>query len=177
MYICSVMSLETKTICNESTYSTIFREYSQTLFNFLYYKSGNKKLAEDLTQEAFLKLWINCSKVSYEKAKGFVFTTGQNLMLNSFKHNQVKLKFQNLGHSEAFNETPGFLLEEKELKQQIEDAISALPEKQREVFLLSRIDKKTYNEIAEILGISRQAVEKRIYKALDTLRKVSNLIK
>lgn len=171
------MSTETKSVCNESVYSTIFREYSKTLFNFLYYKSGNQKLAEDLTQEAFLKLWINCSKVNYDKAKGFVFTTGQNLMLNTFKHNKVKLKFQNLGHSEAFNETPGFLLEEKELKHQLEEAISALPEKQREVFLLSRIDKKTYNEIAELLGISRQAVEKRIYNALNTLRKISNLIR
>lgn len=171
------MDVAKQNICNESVYSSIFREYSKTLYNFLYYKSGNEKLAEDLTQEAFLKLWINCGKVSFEKAKGYVFTTGQNLMLNTFKHNKVKLKYQNLGHSEAFNETPGFLLEEKELQQQLEQAIADLPVKQREVFLLSRIDKKTYNEIAEIIGISRQAVEKRIYNALDTLRKVSNQIK
>lgn len=171
------MSMESKNVCNESVYSSIFREYSQTLFNFLYYKSGNQKLAEDLTQEAFLKLWINCSKVNFEKAKGFVFTTGQNLMLNSFKHDKVKLKFQNLGHSGVFHENPNFLLEEKELKEELEKAISNLPDKQREVFLLSRIDKKTYIEIAEILGISRQAVEKRIYNALNTLRKISTQIR
>lgn len=171
------MNQSIKSVCDKLIYSQIFREYSQTLFNFLYYKSGNQKLAEDLTQEAFLKLWINCSKVSFEKAKGYVFTTGQNLMLNTFKHNKVKLKFENLGHSEKDVESPAYLLEEKELKTQIEEAISALPEKQREVFLLSRIDKKTYKEIAELLGISRQAVEKRIYNALDSLRKVSNLIK
>lgn len=166
-----------KSVCDKPVYTQIFTEYSQTLFNFLYYKSGNQKLAEDLTQEAFLKLWINCSKVNYEKAKGFVFTTAQNLMLNTFKHNKVKLKFENIGHSERDHESPDYLLEEKELKDQLEEAIAGLPEKQREVFLLSRIDKKTYKEIAELLGISRQAVEKRIYKALDTLRQVSNLIK
>ena len=171
------MRTQEKSVCDQAVYSSIFREYSKTLFNFLYYKSGNQKLAEDLTQEAFLKLWINCSKVNFEKAKGFVFTTGQNLMLNSFKHDKVRLKFANLGHSEAFNESPGFLLEEKELKQQLESAISDLPEKQREVFLLSRIDKKTYKEIAEMLGISRQAVEKRIYNALNTLRKISNQLR
>lgn len=166
-----------KSVCDKVVYSQIFREYSKTLFNFLYYKSGNQKLAEDLTQEAFLKLWINCSKVNFEKAKGYVFTTGQNLMLNTFKHNKIKLKFENLGHSGKDAETPAYLLEEKELKKQIEEAISELPEKQREAFLLSRIDKKTYKEIAEILGISRQAVEKRIYNALDSLRKISKLIK
>ena len=62
-------------------------------------------------------------------------------------------------------------IKESELKETLEAAISSLPEKQRVAFLLSRMDGKTYKEIAEILGISRQAVEKRIYNALDTLRK------
>ncbi len=48
--------------------------------------------------------------------------------------------------------------------------IANLPEKQREVFLLSRIDKKKYSEISEILGISIKAVEKRMSLALITLR-------
>ena len=79
--------------------------------------------------------------------------------------------------SDRSNESPEYLLEEKEFKERLENAISALPEKQRVVFLMSRIDKKTYKEIAEILGISKQAVEKRIYNALDTLRQISKKIK
>ena len=74
-------------------------------------------------------------------------------------------------------ENDEFLLEEKELKIALEKAIADLPEPQRIVFLLSRIDKKTYREIAEIIGISRQAVEKRMYKALDQLRKITKNIK
>jgi RNA polymerase sigma-70 factor (ECF subfamily) len=46
----------------------------------------------------------------------------------------------------------------------------ALPEKQRLVFLLSRIEKMTYKEIAELLDISVKAVEKRMHKALVSLR-------
>ena len=65
----------------------------------------------------------------------------------------------------------------KELKEELENAIADLPEKQRVVFLLSRIDKKTYKEIAEMLGISKKAVEKRMYNALDTLRQVSKKIR
>ncbi len=68
-------------------------------------------------------------------------------------------------------------MEHNELKEKLELAIAQLPEKQREAFLLSRIEKKTYNEIAELLGISRQAVEKRIYNALDKLRLVSGNIR
>ena len=45
------------------------------------------------------------------------------------------------------------------------------------VFLMSRIGKNTYEEIVEIIGISKQAVEKRMYNALDKLRLISKKIK
>jgi len=169
--------MSVKSLCNEQVYSQVFLEYSTTLFNYLYYKCGNKALAKDVTQEAFLKLWKHCEKVNYATAKGYVFKIANNTLLNNYAHQKVQLKFSNTKQKQHTNENPEFILETKELQQQINDAIAALPEKQRVVFLLSRIDKKTYNEIAEIIGISRQAVEKRIYNALNTLRKISVNIK
>lgn len=166
-----------KSLCDEQVYSKIFIEYSTTLFNYLYYKCGDKSLAKDITQEAFLKLWQHCKNVNYETAKGYVFKIANNTLLNNYAKQKVRLKFSYIKQKEHTNESPEFILETKELQQQIDKAIAALPEKQRVVFLLSRIDKKTYKEIADILGISRQAVEKRIYNALDTLRKISTKIK
>jgi len=148
------MSQPISSLCEEVTFSKVFQSYSKTLFNFLYYKCGDDNLAQDLVQEAFMKLWQN-----------------------TFQHNKVKLKFANLNHKGHTNESPEFLMLEKEHMQKLNDGISNLPEKQRVVFLLSRIDKKTYKEIGEIIGISKQAVEKRIYLALDTLRKINKKIK
>ena len=54
----------------------------------------------------------------------------------------------------------------------IQQAISKLSEGQREVFLLNRIEKKTYNEIAELLEVSVKAVEKRMHKALVKIRAI-----
>lgn len=171
------MSSEKSSLCNETTFSQVFNEYSDSLFKYLYYKSGNETLSQDITQESFLKLWQNCADVILSTAKGYVFKTAKNTLLNEFAHQKVKMKFASKPQVEKTIQDPEFLLEEKELKKEIEDAISALPEKQRVAFLMSRIDKKTYKEIAEIIGISKQAVEKRIYNALDTLRKVSSKIK
>lgn len=169
--------MSSKSLCQESVYSTVFRDYSSTLYNYLYYKCGDEAQAKDLTQEAFLKLWQNCAKVSYETAKGYVFKTANNKLLNIYEHEKVKLKFKNQEHLSHTNENPEFLMEEQELQAEIAEAIAGLPEKQRVVFLLSRIDKKTYKEIAEIIGISKQAVEKRIYLALDTMRQVNKNIR
>ena len=171
------MSISAKTLCDEAIYSGVFREYSKTLFRLIYYRCGNEKQSQDLVQEAFLKLWLNCASVDKEKAKAYVFRTANNLMLNEFEHGKVKLRFQRRAQLQASPETPNFILEHKEFEGQLNEAISSLPEKQRVTFLLSRIDKKTYKEIGEILGISKQAVEKRIYKALDTLRKLSKNIR
>lgn len=164
-------------VCEEATFAKIFREYAQTLHNYLFYKSGNETLAQDLTQEAFARLWKNCAKVVIHTAKGYVFKIANNLLLNEYEHQKVVLKFQQHKSTYQTEEHPGFLLEEQELKQALEAAIAALPEKQRVVFLMSRIEKMTYQEIADTLEISRQAVEKRIYKALDALREVVSGLK
>lgn len=164
-------------LCEEPVFTKVFKEYASNLYNYLFYKTGNKSLSHDLTQEAFTKLWQNCASVLFNGAKGYVFKTANNLLINEYKHQQVVHKYEKNFFSGSTNQSPEYLMEEKELKLQIEQAIADLPEKQREVFLMSRIDKMTYREIAEALGISKQAVEKRIYNALNTLRKVSANIK
>jgi len=159
-------------VCEEKVYTGIFNEYATNLHNYLFYKTGDKALSKDLTQEAFTKLWQNCASVILESAKGYVFKIANNLLINEHKHKQVVFRFQQRPQKESSLESPEYLMEEKEIKQELEAAIAALPEKQRVVFLMSRIDKKTYKEIAGILNISKQAVEKRMYNALDALRLV-----
>ena len=91
-------------------------------------------------------------------------------MLNEFKHQKVVLRHQQTKPKDYTNENPEFLLEESEYMQKYERALSNLTEAQRVAFLLNRVEGKKHKEIAEMLGISRKAVEKRIYGALDKLR-------
>jgi len=164
------MSLETKSVCENETYKHLFKEHSTSIRNFIYYKCGDIQQAEDITQEAFIKLWDNCSKVIFEKAKSFLYTVARNHFLNEVAHKKIVLKHQLHLPSDRTNESPEFLLEEKEFMAKLKRVIADLPEKQREVFLLSRIDKKKYSEISEILDISVKAVEKRMSQALISMR-------
>ena len=85
------------------------------------------------------------------------------------EHQKTTIKSSN-------QESPEFVMLEKEFLEKIEKAIADLPEKQKEVFLLSRIEKKKYREIAEILGISVKAVEKRMHLALIKMKdKIGNI--
>ncbi len=165
------MSFKIKnTTCKETVFNELFKSYSKDLFNFLYYKYGENNNPQDIVQIAFEKLWINCKDVSPEKAKSFLFTVANNEMLNSLSRKKTVLNYSLQKPKEYTAETPEFLLEEKEYHDQLQKAIEELSEDQRVTFLLNRVEGKKHQEIADMLGISRKAVEKRIYKALSILR-------
>ena len=158
--------------CNEIVFSNFFKTHIKPLRNFLLYKYGNEDQAEDLTQEAFIKLWQNCASVPIEKAKSYLYTIANNSSLNEVKHKKVVLEYEkNFNGPVQTNENPEFILEEKQLKSKLLKAIDDLNETQRIAFLMHRIDGKKYSEIAEELNISVKAVEKRIHLALVELRK------
>lgn len=158
-------------ICNEMIFSSFFKTNVKTLRNYLYFKFGNEEQANDVTQEAFIKLWENCVNIPEEKAKSYIYTVANNATLNQIAHQKVVLNYakSNLNSDET-NLSPEFLIEEEEFKIKLEKAISNLTEGQRTAFLLNRIEGKKYKEIAEILSISLKAVEKRIHGALISLR-------
>ena len=157
-------------ICDETLFSAIFKRHSKDLHNFLYYKFGESYSPADQVQDAFVKLWENCGKITPSKAKSFLFTVANNATLNATAHKKVVLKYQKLSHKNYTHETPEFILESDEYMKKLQDALSNLSEIQRTTFLLNRIDGKKHKEIAALLGISQKAVEKRIYGALKKLR-------
>lgn len=164
--------------CNKIIFSIFFRSHAKALRNFIFYKYGNKDQADDLTQEAFIKLWQNCAAVPIEKAKSYIYIIANNNSLNEIAHQKVVLEYEkNFTGLDKTNENPEFILEEKQFKRKLSKAIENLNEKQRVAFLMHRIDGKKYSEIAEELNISVKAVEKRIHLALVELRKKIDTIK
>ena len=157
-------------VCDEDNYKMIYDAHAETIRNFIYYKCGDLQQAEDVTQEAFVRLWTKCKDVILGKAKSFVMKVAQNLFYNEANHKKVVLKYNKRAVAQLYGERPDFLMEENEFFEKLTKGIANLPEKQREVFLLSRKDKKTYREIAEIIGITQKAVERRMHLALLELR-------
>ncbi|WP_298224560.1 sigma-70 family RNA polymerase sigma factor [Flavobacterium sp.] len=160
-----------KGICDEIIFSAFFKSNVKSLRNYLYFKFGNEEQSNDITQDAFIKLWENCSDVPPEKAKSFLYTVANNATLNQIAHQKVVLNYsKNNALNDRTNLNPEFLLEEDQFKTKLEKAIADLTEAQRTAFLLNRIEGKKYAEIAVMLNISVKAVEKRIHGALLSLR-------
>lgn len=157
-------------ICQHSIYKRIFYDNFELLRNFLYGRYGNMERAEDIAQDSFITLWKNCHNVSITTAKSYLFSVARNASLNNIRNQKNALKYRKDNNNKSTNVSPEFQLEEKEFMETLTTAIDSLRPKQREAFLLSRVEKHTYSEIAKMLDISQKAVEKRIHLAMIHLK-------
>ena len=156
--------------CDEKLVRELFKKHARDLYQFLYYKYGADNHPKDLVQEAFIKLWNHCHKVNPGKARSFLFTVANNQMLNNLAKKKTVLKYTLEKSWEDNYELPDPIEEKDEYMIRLRSALEELTEDQRTTLLLNRIEGKKHQEIAEMLGISRKAVEKRIYTALSILR-------
>lgn len=147
-----------------------FDLHYEKIRNYLYYRLGDMESAEDITQEVFVKLWENRKKIIEGKELGFLFQVASNLFKNHYKREKYHLEFVSNTKLKDDVETPEFVLEMKEFDERLQQAIADLPEKCRSIFLLNRIDKMTYAEIAECNQVSVKAIEKQMSKALSLLK-------
>ena len=135
------------------------------------YRSGDEELATDIAQETFMRIWEKQLIIDQTTVKGLLFKIAGNLFISHYRKDQVANKFfktyQPTGHALAPDEQVYF----SELKIAYEKSLNTMPEKQRVVFLMSRVDELTYKEIAETLGLSVKAIEKRMNLALDHLKR------
>lgn len=150
----------------------VYDQHFESLRGFLYYKTGDIELAEDLVQEVFIKIWQKRADIKKETIKSLLFTIGNNLMINHYKHKQVVMGHQGdvIAQNKTEFKSPQFVLEEKEFEAKLNAVIEALPDGCREVFLMNRIDKLKYDEIAERLELSVKAIEKRMSKAISIIK-------
>ena len=155
---------------NSAQFKKIFDLYFEAIRNYVYFMSSDSGLAEDIAQDTFVKLWDNRTAIVLSTVKSYLYAIARNLTLNQLKRNKLKYNFMAQTELGSNSETPEFSMEQQEFKEKLEAAIASLPEGSREVFLMNRIEGIKYIEIADRLGLSVKAIEKRMSKALKILR-------
>ena len=157
---------------NTAAFESLFNFYCQKLINFSRRYVWDKQTAENIVQDIFLKIWQNRNTLDPSKMiKTYLFTAVKNESLKHLRHADVHKRwaeFISLSQDSAID--PEKTLSENETKKEIENAISSLPEKCREIFTMNKFDKLKYREIAEILNISVKTVETQMGRALKKLR-------
>ncbi|WP_101690508.1 RNA polymerase sigma-70 factor [Dysgonomonas massiliensis] len=161
---------------NEEALEFLFKAYYPRLQGYASRFIADKELVKDIIQECFIKLWEKHNSIQILSVQSLLFAMVRNSCLNYLKHesivNQYQIEYlaniqgqEKLYHADFLCDADSPLLYE-ELRKEINYVIDQLPERQKEVFLMSRFEGLKNREIAEKLQISTTAVEKHISKAL-----------
>ena len=172
-------------------FSRLLDDYQQKVFGTCISFIPNKEDAEDVAQEVFLEVFKSISKFKgNSKLSTWIYKITTNKCLEFIRKKNAKKRFvfmqTLLGNEIPFDKTryftevnhPGILLENKEKSAIIFRAINTLPESQRVIFTLAKIDGKSYQEIIEITGKSLSSVESLLFRAKKKLQqKLANFYK
>jgi len=169
---------------NQEAFKEIVERHKLLVLNLCLRFTGNKDDADDLAQEVFIRVYQAASNYEIKAAfTTWLYRITVNHCLNYQRRKKI-LKFFSLSHGKnskyqngvrtpefAINEQPDTEFEKKELQQIVHNAIQSLPENQKTVLILYRYHDLSYKEIANVLDITVSAVESRLHRAKENLKK------
>ena len=164
---------------DEKAFESIFKSDYNHIVGFCKQFINDHDKAKSQAQEAFINLWINREKIeTFNGIRSFLYTYARSACLNYIRHKKVIDKYsdkqlqtkEDLLNREVLESFDFNSLEFLELEEVISRSVDELPEKCRQVFVMSRFEGKMNKEIATELGISVKSVEANITRALKTLK-------
>jgi RNA polymerase sigma-70 factor (ECF subfamily) len=164
-------------------YNKLLEDYQQKVFSTCISFIPNREDAEDVAQDVFIEVFNSVHKFKgNSKLSTWIYRIATNKCLEFIRKHNTKKRFGFLQSlfSDNFSidktnyytdiKHPGIVLEQKETSEIIFKAINTLPEQQRLVFTLHKIDGKSYNDISEIIEKSINSVESLMHRAKHNLK-------
>jgi len=167
---------------NKNDFDEIVNRYLKMIYNFVYRFTGNEKVAEDITQETFLKAWKNLKKFDLNKSfKTWIYSIAKNTAIDYLR------KRKDIPISMFDNESGGNIIEDTltddelkadeiyimaENKKQVESVLTKLSEIQKEVVILKYVNELSLTEVSDILNIPRETIKSHHRRALIKMKKL-----
>ncbi len=168
---------------SQRAYAKLIDDFEQKVFATCISFVPNREDAEDIAQEVFVEVFNSIGKFKgNSKLSTWIYRITTNKCLEFIRKKSTKKRFGFLqsitGNDVPFDKTayftemnhPGILLENKEKSETLFKAINALPEAQKVVFTLCKVDGKSYEEVSEITEKSVSSVESLMFRAKKNLQ-------
>lgn len=156
---------------DKSSFERIYRQYWSGLYIYSFNVLRERELCEDIVQEVFTDLWERKHDVQILDLKCYLYQSVKYQIFNHFRKSKYRKEL--LAEFAMITAEPGpaDANEMQELKTQMKEVVSKLPERRRIIFEMSRNEGLSNKEIAESLDISPQTVKNQLSVALEFIRK------
>lgn len=166
-------------------FTELVLRYQTRLLNFIYRSIGDRERAEDLVQEAFIRVYRHLHR--FDQSKKFstwIYTIASNLAKNELRNRsrnplvlfQTMKKNWEADHRplqfEDVHSRPDDLFRKRHLRELVEETVAQLPEHHRAVFVLRELEGKSYEEIADITGCNLGTVKSRLNRARNSFASI-----
>jgi RNA polymerase sigma-70 factor, ECF subfamily len=158
---------------DKAMFTELFKAYYKNLCACSFKIVRNIATAEEVVQNVFFRIWEKRSSLALnENIEKYLYRAVHNESIDVYRRTSFENDFKNQLKHDPFlqGETSEDPLTNKELAYKLQNAINKLPDKSKEVFLMSRYGSLSYKEISEKIGITTKGVEFHIIKALKILR-------
>lgn len=154
-------------------YEQVYYHYSDSIRRFLITLTRSEDMAEEITQETFIKIWEKRDSIDSSKNfKTYLYTIARNAALSYFNREQIRTKYSRLVLPEEEDYSSDELIIARETEILIGIAVSRMPKMRRRVFELSRYEGWPNEKIADELHISRSNVYDHLYQATKDIKEV-----
>ena len=159
---------------SRTAFDWLFIRYQPKVVAFLKACTGDEEQARDIAQDIFFNIWKDCAKLSEVRSfEGYLFQMARFSVYNYYDHLDVVKKYVEEGktRSEVTDAGPEEKLKERQIRARIAETVRSMPQRRREIFVMSRWGGYSNDEIAERLNISKRTVENHLTAAQSVLRR------
>lgn len=151
----------------------IVSAYYEEIYSYLCRKLGNEIEAQDVTQEVFVKFFANLHTYQERgKLRNYLFKLATNASNDVFRKSKPTLSFDEAGELQDSKPAPWEMVEKKEDKARVKEALQALPVYQREVIILRFYHELPFGDIARITDSNLSTVKTRYRRGMEALKKI-----
>ncbi|WP_164108714.1 MULTISPECIES: RNA polymerase sigma factor [Sphingobacterium] len=159
---------------NYAAFDALYTEYSPRILGRLIRLLGHEDTAEELLQDLFLRVWDKKSQIDIDQSfKGYLFTIAQNLVYDYFRKQSLDERYR-AEFVKTYSEFYGHIEEDmvfKQTEERLMSSIEKLPPQCKQVYILFKLEGKSYAEISALLGISKSTINNHLTKANAILKK------
>lgn len=163
---------------DKEAFSLIFKKYYGKVCKFILSMVRQKSIAEDLAQDIFVKFWDRRVKLSaITSIDNYLFIMARNRTLDYFRKASRKKECIDISEEllmSMASHDSSQRVDDRSVLDAVKAAVNTLPPKRRDIFMMSRFDGLTNDEIAVLMGVTRKTVENQLTLAGSQIKKFRN---